>query len=565
MDNFKKVLEERFEFDWYDDEDETEVAYISYDQECAVTINKENNTFSIYRIFSYDDDYKREDFEDVKDTCLINVLWQNNHPNESMYVDEKAFQLFLSNNSEYLVESWDDGSYMCPGFVAHIGYYNINCDINVVDGFLNLVDDYGEKLKDYNSKRKFIIEEFNRKNKFVNNKENRKGFWIDIGVFSPEAIVGYNKIKDHYVGKEYFLFYCEGEEYSVPLQLYKVAAEYFENWEYDTELQYYTTGNELLVCNNFVYVIISANQPFSLRASSIEESFIVASINDFLPFSSQRLKSSFFDIYAKDITKIKNDNKNVPLIITEGATDWKHLKRAWNKIKEDPVLFDKYRDLEFNIFEYEPENSSDESQNKIQMDGSTLIAMCNSYSKMDNGVYIFIADRDVSSIVKTISSSKNEHFKSWGNNVFSFVLPVPKIRESSPDICIEHYYSDEEIKTSKIYPDGICRRLYLSNEFDEYGRAPDINRFCTNRSSCNNTEKLRIIDGSGSDKVILLNSINEKTNYAMSKMEFAKSIINGEENFTELSYKNFTLVFDIIKEIYNFIMKGSPEVESKKD
>ena len=560
MDNFQKILEERFVFDWYEDEYETEVAYMSYDQECAITINKENNTLSIYRIFPYDDEYQREDFDDINDTYLTDTFWQNNHPNELMYVDEKAFQLFLSNNSECLVESWDDGSYMCPGFVAHIGYKDIHCDIDIIDRFLNILDDYGKKLKDYNSRRKFIIEEFNRKNNLVTNKENRKGFCINIGVYSPEAIVGYKKIKDYFVGKEYFLFFCDEEEYSVPLQLYEVATEYFEDWEYDTELQYYTTGNELLICNYFVCFIIGANQSFSLRASSIEESFIVASINDFLPFASQRLKTSFFDIYSKDISKIENNNKNIPLVITEGATDWKHLKRAWNKIKEDPVLFDKYKDLKFNIFEYEPENSSDECSNKIQMDGNALIAMCNSYSKMDNGIYIFIADRDVSSVVKTISSSKNEHFKSWGNNVFSFVLPVPKIRESNPDICIEHYYSDEEIKTSKIYPDGISRRLYLSNEFDKYGRAPEINKFCTNRSSCSNQEKQKIIDGSGLDKVIVLNSINDTTNYAMSKMEFAKAIINEEEDFSNLSYENFILVFDVINKIYNKTIKDAQKI-----
>ena len=35
------------------------------------------------------------------------------------------------------------------------------------------------------------------------------------------------------------------------------------------------------------------------------------------------------------------------------------------------------------------------------------------------------------------------------NKVFSFVLPVPKNRKNTPNICIEHLYSDEEIKTGK--------------------------------------------------------------------------------------------------------------------
>lgn len=59
-------------------------------------------------------------------------------------------------------------------------------------------------------------------------------------------------------------------------------------------------------------------------------------------------------------------------------------------------------------------------------------------------------------------------FKDWGNNIFSFVLPVPKHRRSTPEICIEHYYTDEEIKTLVKIEDGSQRRLYIVQKNDKF-------------------------------------------------------------------------------------------------
>lgn len=46
-----------------------------------------------------------------------------------------------------------------------------------------------------------------------------------------------------------------------------------------------------------------------------------------------------------------------PLVITEGATDWKHMKSALNYFLNQEEFKEKYSALKFDFLEYEPENS----------------------------------------------------------------------------------------------------------------------------------------------------------------------------------------------------------------
>ena len=52
-------------------------------------------------------------------------------------------------------------------------------------------------------------------------------------------------------------------------------------------------------------------------------------------------------------------------------------------------------------------------------------------------------------------------YKDWGNNSYSFVLPIPDHRQSLKGVCIELYYTDDDLMG--YYVDG--RRLYLAWEF----------------------------------------------------------------------------------------------------
>ncbi len=237
-----------------------------------------------------------------------------------------------------------------------------------------------------------------------------------------------------------------------------------------------------------------------------------------------------------------------PVIITEGSTDWKHMKAAYIKLKEmNSKLFN---DFDFSFLEYEPENSNNNNCIKLQMSNKELVSMCKVFSKVhQENKKIFIADRDDLSTTKDLSDG-DKLFKNWGNNVYSFVLPVPKHRKDTPDICIEHYYSDDEIKTRYTCEDGIERRIYMGNEFNTNGVSSKLQLICTNKNSCGKT-KINIIDGSSKSRVNHLDASEDDggVNFALSKMEFARNILSDKEPFNMMNFNAYVDIFNIIKKI----------------
>ena len=185
-----------------------------------------------------------------------------------------------------------------------------------------------------------------------------------------------------------------------------------------------------------------------------------------------------------------------PLVITEGATDWKHMKAAFKYLCEQEDYRKDYSSLVFKFLEYEPENSPQNALHKMKMSNSDLCAMCEQVSKLKRKrKLIFIADADDDRTNKKLGMKDcDKKYKSWGNNVFSFVLPVPEIRKCTPGICIEHYYTDDIIKT-EVEIDGAPRRLYMGNEFNKFGISFDRKKHCKNINACGE-DKITMISGS---------------------------------------------------------------------
>lgn len=246
---------------------------------------------------------------------------------------------------------------------------------------------------------------------------------------------------------------------------------------------------------------------------------------------------------AQNAIASATSNKNA-IVITEGATDWKHMKAAMAVLKENEEYSELFSGLDFDFFEYEPANSRDEAEYKLEMGDKTLISICENYAKLPQTVrYIFIADRDVPATNQTMATP-NTPYKKWSPNVYSFILPVPDSRKDTPNICIEHLYSDDEIKT-EVVVEGISRRLYMGNEFDSRGLAPSIDRYCERAGICG-PDKISIIEGSKGDKITSIAGTDGVSNYALSKMNFAKHVATHSENF---NFDNFVEIFKIIKEI----------------
>lgn len=238
------------------------------------------------------------------------------------------------------------------------------------------------------------------------------------------------------------------------------------------------------------------------------------------------------------------------MVITEGPTDWKHMKAAFESLRSDGLHSDLFDGLDFDFFEFEHSESAAAAEHKLNMGNSVLCQLCENMAKLPHiSKYIFIADRDDENTNRKLSVAGMD-YKYWGNNVYSFILPIPAHRSNTPSICIEHYYTDEEIKTEWIDPDtGIHRRLYLGNEFDGRGLSSGIDRFCEKRSKCG-PSSIAIIEGSNGEKVTCISEDNG-VNYALSKSKFAKMILDRQAPFDNFNFESFVSVFRIIKEIIN--------------
>lgn len=235
-----------------------------------------------------------------------------------------------------------------------------------------------------------------------------------------------------------------------------------------------------------------------------------------------------------------------PLIITEGATDWKHLLAAYDSLLKQVEYKDIFDGLCFEVFKYEPASCTKDAKDKIHMGNTALVAMCESFSKMhQKRKMIFIADRDDKKTnIKMGEEGKN--YKNWGNNVYSFLLPVPEMRRETPEICIEHLYSDNEIKTEHD-DNGVLRRLYMGCEFNSKGISKELGKMCEKRNKCG-PNKISIIEGSSGEKVTDIFG-DEEINYALSKMKFAECILERKKGFENFDFSNFIDIFEIIKEI----------------
>jgi len=230
------------------------------------------------------------------------------------------------------------------------------------------------------------------------------------------------------------------------------------------------------------------------------------------------------DINPKLKMKVKlTEQEKTPLIITEGSSDWKHLKAAFRNLKKLGFFLD----LKLEFSEYRGSMGGEHLQLNTRIKQTeTLLRQT-----------IFVFDSDNSKIVKEIVDYKGNP-RYWGNNVYSFCLPTPQHRISEPGVYIELYYTDDEIKTE----DAKGRRLFFNNEFDPLTRKHvGAKCYCSVESS----SKLK------KTQLIVLDSYNieEKYRVALSKNNFADLVLKGEGKFGNFNFLEFKKIFEIIETI----------------
>lgn len=231
-----------------------------------------------------------------------------------------------------------------------------------------------------------------------------------------------------------------------------------------------------------------------------------------------------------------------------------HAIRALSQDSKNNALFSKLGLIKF--FEYEATEQSHIISElglgkkggplyKAEMGDKALLHLCESFSKLQiNNLVICIFDRDVNDTFK--KATNNGSYRDWGNKVFSFAIPIPnEDREKTPLISIEHYYSDNEIKTTQLKGDVECR-LYMGCEFDAQGRMINGNKLCTSLNKCGEG-KINILSR-GVDKIISKDS-SDQNDYSLSKADFAWNIYNKEAGFNNFDFSNFIKIFEMIRDI----------------
>ena len=236
---------------------------------------------------------------------------------------------------------------------------------------------------------------------------------------------------------------------------------------------------------------------------------------------------------------IRNGKK--PLIITEGPTDWKHIKAAFLYLKS---VKEKFVKLDFELFEYSEHDQSDTKQ-KCRMGNSELLKMCEACSRVNYGrILIFLADNDDQRYIKNFEN--NGKPKAWGNSVFSLCLPVPTHRSKTPEISIEHLYPDTDLKKEFICDDGKPAQLFFNSEFTNHNFHIADDYVLSKELQCN-ASPIGLIDGSSGFKVYKKD--DPKHNYALSKNKFADLVLNKVPPFESMDFSGFIPLFDAFVEI----------------
>ena len=222
------------------------------------------------------------------------------------------------------------------------------------------------------------------------------------------------------------------------------------------------------------------------------------------------------DLEAK--TKIANK----PVIITEGKTDWKHLKTALSYFKANH----EFEDIDVDILEYD----FDFGDSKLH----TLLKQYSFFPHRYEIIGIFDCDEDNG---KKIHSSGG--IKKYADNIWGMSIPIPEFRNYNDGISIEFLYKDEDLKRC----DENGRRVYVTSEFNENGRFKenpsigvknnhDVKNYITPEK-----EKIQ------ADEVI---SIDGKS-LALSKEQFATNVLEGK--FSNMDFSAFKPVFERLKNL----------------
>ena len=229
--------------------------------------------------------------------------------------------------------------------------------------------------------------------------------------------------------------------------------------------------------------------------------------------------------FASKYNAILEETKeyNVPLIITEGKTDWKHLKSAMRALE--------ISDLSVEVYEYD-----------YAMGDTNLMKLLERFAiTAPNRKIIGIFDRDNDTICNQIHEL-GKAYKQLSKNIYAISIPTANEELYGPYTSIEHYYPKTQLL--KVTKEG--RRLFLGDEFFESGMSKDKVHLTRAKNIQNKVKVNGVID----EKVYCLETDPEfKKSIALPKDDFAQLIYDQDEYASGFDFSEFTKIFDVIQEI----------------
>lgn len=224
------------------------------------------------------------------------------------------------------------------------------------------------------------------------------------------------------------------------------------------------------------------------------------------------------------LEKFKNENKrnDIPLIITEGKTDWKHFKHALEVFKKNNL----FTELSIEFLEYE---------NDIEMGWSTLRTMITNLCVIHQPrIIIAIFDSDEEGAVDFVNNFSSK------NNVNALIISDVLKYNPNGAISVELLYHRNDLINFEL--DG--RRLYFNDEFKKsypYKHKTIETIYCKDSNRVRNSN-IEII----ADKVI----DEDENSLALSKEHFASTVLSSNTIFDNIDkLDGFRHVFQKIQDI----------------
>ena len=251
-------------------------------------------------------------------------------------------------------------------------------------------------------------------------------------------------------------------------------------------------------------------------------------VYDMMISENNRYASKFKELEEKMISGTK------PLIITEGKTDWKHIKAAKEALQ--------ISDLDIELHEYED-----------TIGDTTLLQMLENYARINRTrIIIGVFDHDNLSKFKCDKRLWSQEYIAFQNNVYAFAIPLVNSEEYGEEISIEHYYKKEDLTK----PDSNGRRLFLGWEFHDTGISKDSRLF----TRCSEIDHKAKNNGIVDKKVYDVAADSEgKYSIALSKNDFAELILKRDDYAKDFDFSCFVKIFDVIRKIISENKICNPE------